>query len=236
MPWQGSPAAANRSWAPVRGRARVDEPVGRAEAAAAPCISRPFAAYHLDELAEAGLPTTSHRAWEAEPTGRGGLSDALYPAGAELVVSMPPRDYELLAESVSATRPARPGPRLSRRHMRRAANSLHPASSSQSCGRATISLSWATMTAWPWGTARSAAWRTRTARLSAGWTSPSSPACCPACRPPGPAPSWSGSRGAAASPSAGPELPAGSAARSARVTVRRECAERGAGCPDASGS
>ncbi|WP_345964472.1 helix-turn-helix domain-containing protein [Streptomyces sp. BRB040] len=75
-----------------------DEPVGREEAAGAAGISRTLAAYHLDKLADAGLLATSY----ARPAGRGGPG-AGRPAkryartDEELSVSVPPRDYGLLA-------------------------------------------------------------------------------------------------------------------------------------------
>ncbi|MCM1940458.1 helix-turn-helix domain-containing protein [Streptomyces sp. G3] len=75
-----------------------DEPVGREEAARAAGISRTLAAYHLDRLADAGLLTTSY----ARAAGRGGPG-AGRPAkryartDEELSVSVPPRDYGLLA-------------------------------------------------------------------------------------------------------------------------------------------
>ncbi|MFF0537338.1 helix-turn-helix transcriptional regulator [Streptomyces coelicoflavus] len=75
-----------------------DEPVGREEAAGAAGISRTLAAYHLDKLADAGLLTTSY----ARAAGRGGPG-AGRPAkryartDEELSVSVPPRDYGLLA-------------------------------------------------------------------------------------------------------------------------------------------
>ncbi|KAF2782256.1 helix-turn-helix domain-containing protein [Streptomyces sp. OM5714] len=75
-----------------------DEPVAREEAAGAAGISRTLAAYHLDKLADAGLLATSY----ARPAGRGGPG-AGRPAkryartDEELSVSVPPRDYGLLA-------------------------------------------------------------------------------------------------------------------------------------------
>jgi predicted ArsR family transcriptional regulator len=75
-----------------------DEPAGREDAANAVGISRTLAAYHLDKLADAGLLATSY----ARPAGRGGPG-AGRPAkrytrtDRELSVSVPPRDYGLLA-------------------------------------------------------------------------------------------------------------------------------------------
>ncbi|MFI8091376.1 helix-turn-helix transcriptional regulator [Streptomyces sp. NPDC086080] len=75
-----------------------DEPVSREDAANAAGISRTLAAYHLDKLADAGLLDTSY----ARAAGRGGPG-AGRPAKRyartehELSVSVPPRDYGLLA-------------------------------------------------------------------------------------------------------------------------------------------
>lgn len=88
---------------PVRRRlydyvASRDDPVGRDEAARAAGIGRTLAAYHLDKLAAAGLLATSY----ARPAGRGGPG-AGRPAKRytrterELAVSVPPRNYALLA-------------------------------------------------------------------------------------------------------------------------------------------
>ena len=74
------------------------EPVGRDEAAAAVGIGRALAVYHLDKLVESGLLTASYR----RPPGRGGPG-AGRPAkvysrsGAEFMVTVPPREYELAA-------------------------------------------------------------------------------------------------------------------------------------------
>lgn len=74
------------------------EPVSRDQAAAAAGIGRTLAAYHLDKLEEAGLLTTHHE----RPAGRGGPGAGrpakLYTrAVREFSVTLPPRDYELLA-------------------------------------------------------------------------------------------------------------------------------------------
>ena len=74
------------------------EPTSREQAAAAAGIGRTLAAYHLDKLADAGLLVTSYR----RPAGRSGPGAGrpakLYTrAEQELNVSVPPRDYELLA-------------------------------------------------------------------------------------------------------------------------------------------
>lgn len=75
-----------------------DEPVSREQAAAATDIGRTLAAYHLDKLAEAELLAVSYR----RPSGRGGPGagrPAKFYARAtkEMMVSVPPREYELLA-------------------------------------------------------------------------------------------------------------------------------------------
>ncbi len=75
-----------------------DEPVSRDQAAAAVTISRTLAAYHLDKLAAAGLLSISY----ARPAGRDGPGAGrpakLYARSQqELSLSVPPRDYELLA-------------------------------------------------------------------------------------------------------------------------------------------
>lgn len=93
---------------PVRQRlyqyiASCDEPVAREDAAAAAGISRTLAAYHLDKLAEAGILSVSY----ARPAGRSGPG-AGRPAKRyartrdELSVSVPPRNYRLLADLLVA--------------------------------------------------------------------------------------------------------------------------------------
>jgi predicted ArsR family transcriptional regulator len=88
---------------PVRRRlyeyvANRDEPTSRDQAAEDAGISRTLAAYHLDKLAGAKLLTVSYM----RPTGRGGPGAGrpakFYTrAEQEMSVSVPPRDYELLA-------------------------------------------------------------------------------------------------------------------------------------------
>ncbi|KUI20188.1 ArsR family transcriptional regulator [Mycobacterium sp. GA-1285] len=75
-----------------------DEPISREAAAAAVGIGRTLAAYHLDKLADGGLLAVSYQ----RPAGRGGPGAGrpakLYTRTAdEIVVSVPPRDYLLLA-------------------------------------------------------------------------------------------------------------------------------------------
>lgn len=81
-----------------------NEPVSREAAAAAAGIGRTLAAYHLDKLAEAGLLAVSYQ----RPAGRGGPGAGrpakLYTRSAEeIVVSVPPRDYLLLARLLVAS-------------------------------------------------------------------------------------------------------------------------------------
>ena len=75
------------------------QPVGRGEAAAAAGISRSLAAYHLDQLAEAGLLETSF----ARPAGRTGPgagrpAKLYHRADRDFVLQAPSRDYGLLSE------------------------------------------------------------------------------------------------------------------------------------------
>ncbi len=78
--------------------ANRDEPTSRDQAAEDADISRTLAAYHLDKLAAAKLLAVSYM----RPTGRGGPGAGrpakFYTrAEQEMSVSVPPRDYELLA-------------------------------------------------------------------------------------------------------------------------------------------
>lgn len=88
-----------------------DAPVSRDAAAEAVGVDRSVAAYHLDRLVADGLVTTSY----FRPHGRGGPG-AGRPAkhyetsGAELIVSVPPRDYRLAAELLARAADADPDP------------------------------------------------------------------------------------------------------------------------------
>lgn len=93
---------------PVRRRlyayiASCDAPATRDDAAVAAGISRTLAAYHLDKLAEAGILSVSY----SRPAGRSGPG-AGRPAKRytrtrdELSVSVPPRNYALLADLLVA--------------------------------------------------------------------------------------------------------------------------------------
>lgn len=78
--------------------ASSQKPVTRAEAAAFAGISRSLAAYHLDQLAEAGLLTSSY----ARPEGRGGPgagrpAKQYARAAEEFSISVPARSYRMLA-------------------------------------------------------------------------------------------------------------------------------------------
>jgi predicted ArsR family transcriptional regulator len=86
------------------------EPVGRDEAARATGTGRPLTAYHLDKLVDLGLLTATSR----RPSGRrgpgAGRPAKLYRAsGAEFVVSVPPRAYELAARLLASAVAADPG-------------------------------------------------------------------------------------------------------------------------------
>ncbi|MGE2719272.1 helix-turn-helix transcriptional regulator [Mycolicibacterium celeriflavum] len=75
-----------------------DEPVSREAAAAAVGIGRTLAAYHLDKLAEAGLLAVSYQRPEGRSGPGAGRPAKVYSRSVEeIVVSVPPRDYLLLA-------------------------------------------------------------------------------------------------------------------------------------------
>lgn len=81
-----------------------EQPAGRDQAAAATGMSRALAAYHLDKLVEAGLLSASY----ARPPGRSGPgagrpSKVYSRTQKELALSVPPRDYELLARLLIAS-------------------------------------------------------------------------------------------------------------------------------------
>ena len=81
-----------------------DGPVSREQAAAAASIGRTLAAYHLDKLADAGLLTsaTNGPPGVADP-GLGARPSSTPAATQEMSVSLPPRDYELLAKLLVAS-------------------------------------------------------------------------------------------------------------------------------------
>lgn len=75
-----------------------DEPVSREQAANEVGIGRTLAAYHLDKLTAAGLLATIYRRPEGRSGPGAGRPAKLYHrADTELAVSVPTRDYELLA-------------------------------------------------------------------------------------------------------------------------------------------
>lgn len=77
---------------------RHDE-VSREEAARAVGIQRQLAAFHLDKLAEAGLLETSSRRLSGRTGPGAGRPAKLYRrSSSEVVVSLPPRKYDLAAE------------------------------------------------------------------------------------------------------------------------------------------
>ncbi|WPR66002.1 transcriptional regulator [Glutamicibacter protophormiae] len=73
------------------------KPVGRDEAAAAAGISRTLAAYHLDNLGEAGLLAISYARPQGKTGPGAGRPAKLYaPAHQEMSLNVPPRNYRLL--------------------------------------------------------------------------------------------------------------------------------------------
>ncbi|GIJ29317.1 hypothetical protein Vqi01_44790 [Micromonospora qiuiae] len=78
----------------VVGRA---EAVSRNEVAEAVGIGRTLAAFHLDKLAEAGLLETAYAPRSGGP-GAGRPAKLYRRSAAEHAVTLPPRDYRLLAE------------------------------------------------------------------------------------------------------------------------------------------
>jgi predicted ArsR family transcriptional regulator len=77
---------------------RADHPVSREEAADAAGMSRGLAAFHLDKLVDAGLLRSRNEAPPGKPRGRGRTPKVYEPAAAGLVVTIPERRYELIAE------------------------------------------------------------------------------------------------------------------------------------------
>src|SRR5215831_19161866 len=72
------------------------QPVTRDEAAAAVGISRKLAAFHLDKLVDAGTLRARYR--PADGTRRVGRAPKVYePSGADIRVSIPPRNHDILA-------------------------------------------------------------------------------------------------------------------------------------------
>jgi len=77
---------------------RQDHPVGREEAAEATVMSRGLAAFHLDKLVDAGLLTARFEAPADQPRGRGRAPKVYEPTGDGLTVTIPERQYELIAD------------------------------------------------------------------------------------------------------------------------------------------
>jgi len=77
---------------------RQDHPVGREEAAEATVMSRGLAAFHLDKLVDAGLLTARYEAPAGQPRGRGRAPKVYEPLGDGLAVTIPQRQYELIAD------------------------------------------------------------------------------------------------------------------------------------------
>ncbi|MBN6055591.1 transcriptional regulator [Nonomuraea sp. RK-328] len=71
--------------------------VGRAEAAEAAGVSRTLAGHHLDKLVEAGLLESGFRQPERRGPGSGRPAKVYRRASGERSVSLPPRDYAVLA-------------------------------------------------------------------------------------------------------------------------------------------
>ena len=75
-----------------------DRPVARDEAAAGVGVGRTLAAYHLDKLAAEGLLTVAYERRSGRTGPGAGRPAKLYTrADRELVASVPPRDYALVA-------------------------------------------------------------------------------------------------------------------------------------------
>jgi predicted ArsR family transcriptional regulator len=77
---------------------RQDHPVSREEAAEAQGISRGLAAFHLDKLVDAGLLRARYQPPPDKPRGRGRSPKVYEPARADLVITVPERRYQLIAE------------------------------------------------------------------------------------------------------------------------------------------
>lgn len=78
--------------------AHSNDPISREQAASATGIGRTLAAYHLDKLADAGLLTISYQRLTGRDGPGAGRPAKLYTrAMQEMTISVPPRDYELLA-------------------------------------------------------------------------------------------------------------------------------------------
>jgi predicted ArsR family transcriptional regulator len=76
--------------------------VGRAEAAEAAGVSRTLAGHHLDKLVEAGLLESGFRQPERRGPGSGRPAKVYRRTSGERSVSLPPRDYGVLASVLAA--------------------------------------------------------------------------------------------------------------------------------------
>lgn len=76
---------------------RERRPVTREEAAQAVDISRNLAAFHLDKLVEVGVLRARYEAPADQPRGRGRTPKVYEATGDVLSLSVPPRQYELVA-------------------------------------------------------------------------------------------------------------------------------------------
>jgi predicted ArsR family transcriptional regulator len=76
---------------------REGRPVTREEAAQAVDISRGLAAFHLDKLVELGVLRARYEAPAEQPRGRGRTPKVYEATDHVLTLSMPPRQYELVA-------------------------------------------------------------------------------------------------------------------------------------------
>jgi predicted ArsR family transcriptional regulator len=89
--------------------AHSDGSISREQAAAATGIGRTLAAYHLDKLVAAGLLTISYQRLTGRDGPGAGRPAKLYTrASREMTVSVPPRDYELLARLLAGAVEADP--------------------------------------------------------------------------------------------------------------------------------
>jgi len=77
------------------------EPVSRNEVAEAVGVGRTLAAFHLDKLAEAGLLETAYAPRSGGP-GAGRPAKLYRRSAAEHAVTLPPRDYRLLADVLAS--------------------------------------------------------------------------------------------------------------------------------------
>jgi predicted ArsR family transcriptional regulator len=76
---------------------RQDHPVSREEAADAAGMSRSLVAFHLDKLVDAGLLHARYQAPPDQPRGRGRTPKVYEATEDGLIVTIPPRRYELIA-------------------------------------------------------------------------------------------------------------------------------------------